>query len=82
VRRGHLVAGIPQHPREHHRSVRSSSQSIRISAKVRVLGLPQDEPNRVGAVEKLPRPRHVQPKAVRLIRTWSWCSEALRATRL
>ena len=39
-----------QHPGEQ-RSVRSCSQSIRSSAKVRVLGLPQYESDRVGAVE-------------------------------
>jgi hypothetical protein len=64
------------------RSVRSSSQSIRSSAKVRVLGLPQYEPIASARSKSCPV-ADVQPKGVRLIRTWSWCSQVrLTTTRL
>jgi hypothetical protein len=44
-----LLVGLSQHPISTARSVRSSSQSINNSAKVRVFGLPEDLP--IGALE-------------------------------
>lgn len=70
--------GLPKHSDEH-RSQRQLIQSISSSAKVRFLGLPQYEPI-ASARSKTCPVADVQPKGVRLIRTWSWCSEVRRAT--